>query len=78
MFVIEHKVERILEERYNKKRKRKEWLVKWDGFSTKEATWEPFENLDGNEKFTNYCKGGAVLMLSTCLRSSLIIFVVVF
>jgi len=59
-----HKVERILEERYNKKRKRKEWLVKWDGFSTKEATWEPFENLDGNEKFTNYCKGSATLEIS--------------
>jgi len=59
-----HKVERILEERYNKKRKRKEWLVKWDGFSRKEATWEPFENLDGNEKFTNYCKGSATLEIS--------------
>ena len=41
------KAERIIAERHRNVRGRKtlEFLVKWDGFDTKESTWEPRQNL---------------------------------
>ena len=41
----EYEVEDILDERLNKRRKRKEWLVKWKGYPSEENTWEPEQNL---------------------------------
>jgi hypothetical protein len=43
-------VEEILEERHNKRRRRKEWLVKWKGYPAEENTWEPKENLKNAEE----------------------------
>ena len=39
----EYEVEQILQMRLN--RNRPEFLVKWKGYSTMEATWEPEHNL---------------------------------
>lgn len=38
-------VEAILGERYNKRKKVKEYLLKWKGYSDAENTWEPETNL---------------------------------
>lgn len=38
-------VEAVLGERYNKKKKMKEYLLKWKGYSDAENTWEPETNL---------------------------------
>ena len=40
-----YEVERILDKR--RRRNRDEWLVKWVGYPTEEATWEPVSNLKG-------------------------------
>ena len=42
-------VEDIVDERMAKKRK--EWLVRWKGFSHEDDTWEPLENLSGCEQY---------------------------
>lgn len=45
---IEHEeweVEEIVAQRFNKRRKRDEWLVKWRHFGPENNTWEPLENL---------------------------------
>lgn len=41
----EHKIEKILAKRFNPRRKEQEYLVKWDGFTHEENTWEPQSNL---------------------------------
>lgn len=38
-------VERIISERWNSKKKRKEFLVRWTGYDRSEDTWEPLSNL---------------------------------
>ncbi len=43
----EYYVEHVLEMRV--KDGRDEFLVKWIGYPLNEATWEPFENLSGQE-----------------------------
>jgi hypothetical protein len=43
----EYYVEKVLEMRV--KDGRDEFLVKWIGYPLNEATWEPFENLSGQE-----------------------------
>ena len=42
-------VEDIIAERMTKKRK--EWLVRWKGFSHEDDTWEPLEHLSGYEQY---------------------------
>jgi hypothetical protein len=47
---IEHYREsRIPGRRLNEREKRMEYLVFWKGHPPKEATWEPWENLEGDE-----------------------------
>ena len=41
-------VEKVIKMRVNKRGK-EEFLVKWVGYPLSEATWEPFENLSGEE-----------------------------
>jgi hypothetical protein len=41
----EYEVEEVLDERLNRRRKRREWLVKWKGYPSEENTWEPETNL---------------------------------
>ncbi|VDP13468.1 unnamed protein product, partial [Onchocerca flexuosa] len=47
-------VEAILGERYNKKKKMKEYLLKWKGYSDAENTWEPETNLDCDELIAEF------------------------
>ena len=42
-------MEDIIAER--KANKRKEWLVRWKGFSHEDDTWEPVVNLSGCEQY---------------------------
>ena len=42
-----YQVEKVLETKYNKKTKRFEWLIKWDGYD--ENTWEPWESFQGSK-----------------------------
>ena len=57
----EYQVEMILDDRFNDDLQRKEWLVKWEGYTVEESTWEPLENLDGNVKFADYQDAKAVI-----------------
>lgn len=41
-------VEKVIKMRVSKKGK-EEFLVKWAGYPLSEATWEPFENLSGED-----------------------------
>ncbi len=43
----EYYVEKVI--KMNVKEGREEFLVKWIGYPLSEATWEPFENLSGQE-----------------------------
>jgi len=47
-------VEKVIKMRVSKKGK-EEFLVKWAGYPLSQATWEPFENLSGEEA----CKSAA-------------------
>ncbi|CAG9540841.1 unnamed protein product [Cercopithifilaria johnstoni] len=47
-------VEAILGERYNKRKKVKEYLLKWKGYSDAENTWEPEANLDCDELIAEF------------------------
>ena len=46
--VGEFYLEKVIKMHVNKKG-REEFLVKWVGYPLSEATWEPFENLSGEE-----------------------------
>ena len=54
-------MEMILDDRFNEELQRKEWLVKWEGYTVEESTWEPLENVDGNVKFADYQDAKAVI-----------------
>ena len=43
--VAEHTVELVLDHHYDKRRKRREYLVLWQGYPREDATWEPRKHL---------------------------------
>ena len=47
-------VESIVGHRYNRRKKRHEFCVKWSGYDESEATWEPIEHLYDNQYFLQY------------------------
>jgi len=52
----EWEYEKVLSSRYNEKKKRKEWLIKWKDWPIEEATWEPKEHLEGTDLDVEYEK----------------------
>jgi hypothetical protein len=42
-------IESIAKSRPNRKAKRVEYLVFWEGYPPEEASWEPWEHLEGDE-----------------------------
>jgi chromobox protein 1 len=51
----EYVIEKIVDNRQRKKRV--EYLVKWEGYSCNENTWEPAENIEPKSLITEYDKG---------------------
>jgi hypothetical protein len=53
----EYEVEKILDAQYRKGRGKKKktllWLVQWKGYHSKDATWEPYENLKNSQTILN-------------------------
>lgn len=49
---LEYFIERIEDFRYNKRRKRHEYLIKWTGYE--EMSWEPAADLKDNEAVTDF------------------------
>jgi hypothetical protein len=49
-------VESIAKSRTNGKSKKVEYLVFWQGYAPEEATWEPWENLEGDEAVESLVK----------------------
>lgn len=54
--IEEYIVEEIVAERENKRRRKHEYLVKWEGYPREDMTWEPAENLKDNKVFETYLK----------------------
>jgi Chromo (CHRromatin Organisation MOdifier) domain len=61
----EWEVEDIVHERYNKRRKRKEYLVKWKGFGPENNTWEPESNLANAREVMDRFAGSLTTVAST-------------
>ncbi len=51
---VEFEVELILGHRYNRRKRRHEYCVKWAGYPDSESTWEPVEYLYNNSFFLNF------------------------
>ena len=47
-------VEAILAKRYNKRRKRHEWRIKWKGYGPEQTTWEPIEHLRNSQTLVDH------------------------
>jgi len=61
----EWEVEDIVRERYNKRRKRQEYYVKWKGFGPENNTWEPVENLVNSQEAMDRFKDNLTTVAST-------------
>ena len=60
--IDEEEQENFFVEKVSKKGK-EEFLVKWVGYPLSQATWEPFENLSGEEA----CKYAAIPFKISCM-----------
>jgi hypothetical protein len=49
-------VDKIAKSRLNRQKKRVEYLVFWKGYPPEEATWEPWEHLEGDETVSRMLK----------------------
>ena len=45
-----YEVEKIVDKRINKRTRKVEYLVKWEGYSSKDNTWENVENFNDSER----------------------------
>lgn len=50
----EFEVEKIVEVHFQKKENKREFLIRWKGFSAAEDTWEPEENLNCPELIAKF------------------------
>jgi hypothetical protein len=50
----EYEVEEIIDDRYNKKKRTRQYFVKWVGYSTSENTWVDKKDLHSPELLTEY------------------------
>src|SRR5258708_26821374 len=65
----EWEVEGIVNRRFFGKKKTKQYLVKWKGYSDAHNTWEPEENIFANELIQQY-KGKHKQSAPTCIRAT--------
>jgi hypothetical protein len=64
----EYEVEQILGERNFGRWKKKQFLVKWKGYSTAHNSWEPEENVNAPELVKEYRSGRGVRVRTTLLN----------
>ena len=50
------KVEGVVKSRWQGRKKRVEYLVKWEGYPAEEATWEPWDHLEDDEDMVKLVK----------------------
>jgi hypothetical protein len=51
-----YEVAKVLNDRYNRKQRRREWLIRWRGYGEADDTWEPREHIHNTKTITDYDK----------------------